>query len=127
MAGHLKKRALSQQIAEVVWCGSIATRQNFMARMLVVLCYPRKLGYIDGRVPQGRRLINHGGKKRSIRRDDPEDSSRKRLKVVHEAPTWEEVHTSRQLRQLLTFDQDLKKARHGMKEIYPCRILRLSH
>lgn len=37
----------------------------------------------------------------------------KRQKVVHEAPTSEEIHTSRQLMQLLGFDQDLQKTRHG--------------
>lgn len=39
---------------------------------------------------------------------------RKRLKIVHEAPTSEDIHTTRQLKQLLAFDQDLQKARHGM-------------
>lgn len=39
---------------------------------------------------------------------------RKRQKIVHEAPTSEEIHTTRQLKQLLAFDQDLPKARHGM-------------
>ena len=38
---------------------------------------------------------------------------RKRLKAVHEPPTHEEIHAARQLQQLLTFDQDPKKARHG--------------
>lgn len=38
---------------------------------------------------------------------------RKRQKVVHEAPTSEEIHNTRQLLQLLAFDQDLQKARHG--------------
>jgi nucleolar pre-ribosomal-associated protein 1 len=40
--------------------------------------------------------------------------ARKRLKVVHEAPTHEAITTTRQLKGLLAFDQDLKKARHGM-------------
>ncbi|KAL2257922.1 hypothetical protein VTK26DRAFT_8955 [Humicola hyalothermophila] len=40
---------------------------------------------------------------------------RKRQRVVHEAPTSEEVHTSRQLQQLLTFTQDLVRARHGLQ------------
>ncbi|POS79307.1 hypothetical protein DHEL01_v202310 [Diaporthe helianthi] len=39
----------------------------------------------------------------------------KRQKVVHEAPTSEAIHTSRQLMQLLAFDQDLQKARHGLQ------------
>ncbi|KAJ4412983.1 hypothetical protein N0V82_008622 [Gnomoniopsis sp. IMI 355080] len=40
---------------------------------------------------------------------------RKRQKVVHEAPTSEEVFNTRQLLQLLAFDQDLQKARHGLQ------------
>jgi len=51
--------------------------------------------------------------KRPSRGPDSGDNPRKRLKVVHEPPTHEDVHTSRQLAQLLSFDQDLKKARHG--------------
>jgi nucleolar pre-ribosomal-associated protein 1 len=39
---------------------------------------------------------------------------RKRMKVVHEAPTSEEIHTSRQLKALLAPDEDLGKARHGV-------------
>ncbi|RYO79440.1 hypothetical protein DL762_008184 [Monosporascus cannonballus] len=39
----------------------------------------------------------------------------KRQKTAHEAPTSEDVHTSRQLRQLLSFEQDLRKARHGLQ------------
>ncbi|KAF6833463.1 ribosome biogenesis protein Urb1 [Colletotrichum plurivorum] len=46
-----------------------------------------------------------------------EDASRKRQKVVHEAPTFEEVHTARQLQHLLTFDQDQKRARHGIQSL----------
>lgn len=38
---------------------------------------------------------------------------RKRQKVVHEAPTSEEVTSSAQLRRLLSFDQDLRNSRHG--------------
>ncbi|KAI0406175.1 ribosome 60S biogenesis N-terminal-domain-containing protein [Xylaria palmicola] len=34
---------------------------------------------------------------------------------VHEAPTSEDVYTARQLRHLLTFEQDLAKARHGLQ------------
>jgi len=40
-------------------------------------------------------------------------ASRKRAKIVHEAPTFEEVYTSRQLKALLAFDQDVARARHG--------------
>ncbi|KAF3767416.1 hypothetical protein M406DRAFT_288464 [Cryphonectria parasitica EP155] len=39
----------------------------------------------------------------------------KRVKIVHEAPTSEEIHNSRQLQQLLAFEQDLQKARHGLQ------------
>ncbi|KAL2153277.1 hypothetical protein VTH82DRAFT_4432 [Thermothelomyces myriococcoides] len=42
-------------------------------------------------------------------------ASRKRQKIVHEAPTSEEVHTSRQLQQLLSFSQDPARARHGLQ------------
>ncbi|KAL0944637.1 ribosome biogenesis protein urb1 [Colletotrichum truncatum] len=45
------------------------------------------------------------------------DPSRKRQKVVHEAPTFEEVNTARQLHQLLTFDQDQKRARHAIQSL----------
>jgi nucleolar pre-ribosomal-associated protein 1 len=40
-------------------------------------------------------------------------AARKRQKVVHEAPTHEEVHASRQLSQLLAFGQDAGRLRHG--------------
>ncbi|KAJ9132541.1 Nucleolar pre-ribosomal-associated protein 1 [Pleurostoma richardsiae] len=53
--------------------------------------------------------------KRSSRAGDPATNPRKRVKVVHETATSEEVHTSRQLKQLLTFDQDLQRARHGLQ------------
>lgn len=49
--------------------------------------------------------------KRTSRASDA--NPRKRQKVVHEAPTSEEIHNTRQLLQLLAFDQDLQKARHG--------------
>lgn len=49
----------------------------------------------------------------------------KRQKIVHEAPTSEEIHTSRQLMQLLAFDQDLQKARHG-KADWPWNLSKLS-
>lgn len=38
---------------------------------------------------------------------------RKRPRVVHEPPTSEEIHTARQLGQLLAFRQDPRGARHG--------------
>ncbi|KAK3353096.1 ribosome 60S biogenesis N-terminal-domain-containing protein [Lasiosphaeria hispida] len=45
--------------------------------------------------------------------------SRKRQKIIHEAPTHEEIHTSRQLMQLLSFDlhQDAVRARHGLQSL----------
>ena len=42
------------------------------------------------------------------------EGPRKRPRVVHEAPTSEDILSARQLMQLLAFDQDLHKARHGM-------------
>ncbi|KAK4227853.1 ribosome 60S biogenesis N-terminal-domain-containing protein [Podospora fimiseda] len=53
--------------------------------------------------------------KRFDRGGDPSGAPRKRVKVVHEAPTSEDIHTSRQLRQLLIFDQDPARARHGLQ------------
>ncbi|POR33652.1 Uncharacterized protein TPAR_06140 [Tolypocladium paradoxum] len=40
---------------------------------------------------------------------------RKRQKIVHEAPAGEDVLSSDQLRSLLAFDQDLRRARHGLQ------------
>ncbi|TPX07345.1 uncharacterized protein E0L32_010767 [Thyridium curvatum] len=45
------------------------------------------------------------------------ENPRKRVRIVHEAPTFEEIHAARQLKQLLTFDQDLQKARHGLQSL----------
>lgn len=50
---------------------------------------------------------------------DAAGGPRKRAKVVHEAPTSEEVHASRQLRQLLVFDQDPARSRHGLYLPFP--------
>ncbi|TLD21294.1 hypothetical protein PspLS_08967 [Pyricularia sp. CBS 133598] len=61
---------------------------------------PRTLDAMGKRVSQGPSLGNE---------------SRKRQKVVHEVPTSEEVHSARQLVQLLFCDQDLSKARHGLQ------------
>ncbi|KZL87907.1 ribosome biogenesis protein urb1 [Colletotrichum incanum] len=55
--------------------------------------------------------------KRPSRGLEGTDASRKRQKVVHEAPTFEEVNHSRHLQQLLTFDQDQKRARHGIQSL----------
>jgi hypothetical protein len=52
--------------------------------------------------------------KRLARGPDGAPAARKRQKVVHEAPTSEQIHTSRQLQQLLSFTQDPVRARHGM-------------
>ncbi|KAK0672336.1 ribosome 60S biogenesis N-terminal-domain-containing protein [Cercophora samala] len=48
---------------------------------------------------------------------DAAGAPRKRAKVVHEAPTSEEIHASRQLRQLLIFDQDPARSRHGLQSL----------
>lgn len=40
---------------------------------------------------------------------------RQKTSHAHEAPTSEDVHTSRQLRQLLSFEQDLRQSRHGLQ------------
>ncbi|KAK3294781.1 ribosome 60S biogenesis N-terminal-domain-containing protein [Chaetomium fimeti] len=53
--------------------------------------------------------------KRFTRGPDGAAASRKRQKVVHEAPTSEEIHASRQLQQLLSFSQDPVRARHGLQ------------
>ncbi|KAL2761140.1 hypothetical protein ACRALDRAFT_1078420 [Sodiomyces alcalophilus JCM 7366] len=55
--------------------------------------------------------------KRQLRDVDGPNGARKRQRIVHETPTSEEIHTARQLRQLLAFDQDLKKARHGIQSL----------
>lgn len=51
--------------------------------------------------------------KRVAHEEDGAAAYRKRQKVVHEVPTGEPIHSSDQLRRLLGFDQDLRKARHG--------------
>ncbi|OAA55323.1 ribosome biogenesis protein [Niveomyces insectorum RCEF 264] len=43
------------------------------------------------------------------------EGPRKRPRIVHEAPTSEEIHSARQLMQLLAFDQDVERARHGLQ------------
>ncbi|EWZ46955.1 hypothetical protein FOCG_11255 [Fusarium oxysporum f. sp. radicis-lycopersici 26381] len=53
--------------------------------------------------------------KRDFNSGDGAAAFRKRQKVVHEAPTSEEVTSSDQLRNLLSFDQDLRNARHGLQ------------
>ncbi|PHH86480.1 hypothetical protein CDD83_10191 [Cordyceps sp. RAO-2017] len=40
---------------------------------------------------------------------------RKRQKVAHDVPNGEDVQSSDHLRQLLAFDQNLRKVRHGLQ------------
>ncbi|KAJ4300310.1 hypothetical protein N0V88_002983 [Collariella sp. IMI 366227] len=54
------------------------------------------------------------GKRFSYAPDGP-GAPRKRQKVVHEAPTSEDIHASRQLQHLLSFSQDPVRARHGLQ------------
>ncbi|KAM5348465.1 hypothetical protein ACJ41O_008289 [Fusarium nematophilum] len=54
----------------------------------------------------GKRISNSG---------DGASAFRKRQKITHETPTSEEVTSSDQLRKLLAFDQDLRRARHGLQ------------
>ncbi|KAL1874789.1 hypothetical protein VTK73DRAFT_143 [Phialemonium thermophilum] len=55
--------------------------------------------------------------KRSSHGAEASEKPRKRLRVTHEPPSYEEVETSRQLRQLLTFERDAQKARHGLQSM----------
>lgn len=54
----------------------------------------------------GKRVSNTG---------DGAAAFRKRQKITHETPTSEDVTSSDQLRKLLAFDQDLRRARHGLQ------------
>lgn len=51
--------------------------------------------------------------KRSSQGTDGAAAFRKRQKLSQDIPTGEEVTSSEQLWQLLTFDQDMRNARHG--------------
>src|SRR3569833_1175064 len=62
------------------------------------------------------------GKRKSHAHDG--ENTRKKPRIAHEAPTSEEIHTTRQLRQLLAFDQDIRRARHGTADN---SISRISH
>ncbi|KAM0557963.1 hypothetical protein ACHAPJ_005127 [Fusarium lateritium] len=53
--------------------------------------------------------------KRDFNSGDGAAAFRKRQKITHETPTSEEVTSSEQLRNLLSFDQDLRNARHGLQ------------
>ncbi|GAP86354.1 putative ribosome biogenesis protein urb1 [Rosellinia necatrix] len=54
-------------------------------------------------------------KRKSYGGDGLHTGKKQKTNHVHETPTSEEVHTGRQLRHLLTFEQDLHKARHGLQ------------
>ena len=51
--------------------------------------------------------------KRATHDADGAAAFRKRQKITHEVPVGEDVQDSAHLRQLLSFDQDMRKARHG--------------
>jgi len=51
---------------------------------------------------------------------------RKRQRIVHEAPTSEDINASRQLGQLLAFTPDAKSARHGKETVSPVPFLQLN-
>lgn len=53
-------------------------------------------------------------KRKSYGGEGGHNGKKQKTAHVHEAPTSEEVFTGRQLLQLLAFEQDLQKARHGM-------------
>ncbi|KAI1815161.1 ribosome 60S biogenesis N-terminal-domain-containing protein [Poronia punctata] len=54
-------------------------------------------------------------KRKSFGGDGLQSGKKQKTNHVHEAPTSEEVHTARQLQHLLTFEQDLRKGRHGLQ------------
>ncbi|KAI1434441.1 ribosome 60S biogenesis N-terminal-domain-containing protein [Xylaria sp. CBS 124048] len=54
-------------------------------------------------------------KRKSLGGDGHHAGKKQKTNHVHEAPTSEEVHHVRQLQDLLTFEQDLYKARHGLQ------------
>ncbi|KAI0520912.1 ribosome 60S biogenesis N-terminal-domain-containing protein [Xylaria bambusicola] len=54
-------------------------------------------------------------KRKSYGGDGIHAGKKQKTSHIHEAPTSEEVYTARQLRHLLTFEQDLQKARHGLQ------------
>ncbi|KAK3390952.1 ribosome 60S biogenesis N-terminal-domain-containing protein [Podospora didyma] len=53
--------------------------------------------------------------KRFTRGADAVGAPRKRQKVVHEAPTSEDINTVRQLSGLLSFNHDIARTRHGLQ------------
>jgi nucleolar pre-ribosomal-associated protein 1 len=52
------------------------------------------------------------GKRTSVDADGAA-AFRKRQKITHDVPTGEDVNTGEQLQRLLSFDQDMRRARHG--------------
>ncbi|OTB08180.1 hypothetical protein M426DRAFT_202161 [Hypoxylon sp. CI-4A] len=54
-------------------------------------------------------------KRKSFGDDGSHSGKKQKTAHVHEAPTSEDVYTGRQLHQLLVFEQDLRKARHGLQ------------
>ncbi|KAJ8129991.1 hypothetical protein O1611_g3639 [Lasiodiplodia mahajangana] len=54
-------------------------------------------------------------KRKSYGGDGLHAGKKQKTNHVHEAPTSEEVYSGRQLGQLLTFEQDLARARHGLQ------------
>ncbi|EHK20271.1 uncharacterized protein TRIVIDRAFT_83385 [Trichoderma virens Gv29-8] len=54
------------------------------------------------------------GKRASIDADGAA-AFRKRQKITHDVPTGEDVSSGEQLRGLLSFDQDMRRARHGLQ------------
>lgn len=68
----------------------------------------------NGWKPAEKLLFQHAAmRKRFSHAPDGAGASRKRIKIVHEAPTSEDIHASRQLQQLLAFSQDPVRSRHG--------------
>ncbi|KAG6038025.1 hypothetical protein E4U40_000014 [Claviceps sp. LM458 group G5] len=55
--------------------------------------------------------------KRSSQSIDGAAAFRKRQKLTQDAPTGEDVTSGEQLRGLLTFDQDMRNARHGLQSL----------
>ncbi|KAL6858475.1 ribosome 60S biogenesis N-terminal domain-containing protein [Trichoderma novae-zelandiae] len=60
--------------------------------------------------PKSRKM----GKRASIDADGTA-AFRKRQKITHDVPTGEDVSSGEQLRGLLSFDQDMRRARHGLQ------------
>lgn len=77
-------------------------------------------GFRDQDIHTFNTYIRHLGqpskmKRRAADQVDTTKPPKRKRNIVVEAPTSEEVHSARQLHQLLTFEQDLRKARHGLQ------------